>query len=144
MRLRILLPAGAILLIAAYAVIHCFLLPPESFPPIITFQTYLYSSDGKQYAIAAINNNDSCAYAFHEKFEAIIDKTNCWYVIHSSLANQTIAPNSSSIGIFNVPPHSSRWVVESVATKCTFMERNFSWLFRTNKFDEYIESGWIP
>jgi hypothetical protein len=144
MRLKILLVAGGILLAVTYAVVRFVLMPTEASLPTIVFLTYLNSTNGEQYAVSAVTNNDSCAYTFRERFEASIYKTNCWYVIDSSLANRTIASAGSSIEIFQAPPHSAKWIIESVAIRHTFVERNFGWLFQTNRFDEQIESRWFP
>jgi hypothetical protein len=144
MRLKILLGVGGLLLAVTYTVIHCVLTPTEVSLPIFVFQVYSNGPSGEQYAVASVTNNDSCAYTFRERFDAIIDKTNCWYVIHSSLANRTLASGGSSIETFQVPPHSARWIVVSVAIRHSFTERNFSWLFQTNRFDEVVETGWFP
>ena len=107
MRLRILFGAGVTSLAVTYMVIHYVMLPTEASLPTMVFQAYTNGPSGETYAVVAITNNDSCAYTFRERFEAIIDNTNVWYVIQSSLAKQTLKPNSSSMGIFQVPPHSA-------------------------------------
>jgi hypothetical protein len=133
-----------VLLAATYVVIHFVLLPAEEFLPSIIFQSYSNDPSGEQFAVVAVTNYYSYPITFSGRFMADLEKTNCFYTIHSSLENQTIAPGGSYIGSLQVPPHPDRWTVVTFVKRHTFMERSFGWLLRTNRFVEVVESGWLP
>jgi hypothetical protein len=110
--LKVLPCMGIILLVTTYLVIHWVWLPPERSFPAISFITYTNASNGKQYALVAVTNHDSCAITFHGYLHSYDGSNNGhWRPIQISLANKTMSPGSSCTAMLEVPPHTNLGMV---------------------------------